>query len=197
MVDKPSNFKDAENTIDASQEWEFPKGFTFKWYNFILYRDVFSPIHFKWSSVYVEHLPINEHETLLDMWCGSGVIWITAFLKYHLEKVVCADINPYAVANTQENIVKCGVSDYVTAIQSDVFSNIDSKEKFDLIFRNAPYFDGDFDEKNILYWAMYDKNYEHIKKFIQEWQEYLKEIYIGMTKIFERVRKNYDMILFG
>jgi release factor glutamine methyltransferase len=62
-------------------------------------------------------------------------------LKYHLDKVVCADINSYAVENTKENISKYDLSDCVEAIQSDVFSNIGEDEKFDLIFRNAPYFD--------------------------------------------------------
>lgn len=173
--DKSSNFIAAENAINASQQWEFPLDFTFKWYNFILHENVFSPIFFKWSSIYIEHLPLKENQNFLDMWCGCGVIWITAFLKYHLKKVVCADINPYAVENTRENISKHNLWDKVKVVQSDVFSNINSDEKFDLIFRNAPYFDGDFDENNILYWAMYDKNYEHIKRFIVEWQKYLKE----------------------
>ena len=49
--------------------------------------------------------------------------------------------------------------------------NIDSIEKLDMVsldIKLPEHFDGDFDEENILYWAMYDKNYEHIKKFIQE-----------------------------
>lgn len=169
------NSKAAENSLDKSQQCEFPLDFMFKWYDFILHENVFSPIFFKWSSIYIEHLPLKGNQNLLDMWCGCGVIWITAFLKYHLNKVVCADINPFAVENTRENILKHNLWDKVEVVQSDVFSNIDSNEKFDLIFRNAPYFDGDFDENNILYWAMYDKNYEHIKRFILEWQNYLKE----------------------
>lgn len=173
--DKSSNFVAAEKAIADSQQCDFPLKFTFKWHDFVLHENVFSPIFFKWSSVYVDHLPLEENQSFLDMWCGCWVIWITAFLKYHLEKVVCADINPYAVENTEENISKYGIANHVKVVQSDVFSNIDSNEKFDLIFRNAPYFDGDFDEGNVLYWAMYDKNYEHIKKFIQDWQKYLKE----------------------
>ena len=172
---KPSNFKDAEDAINASQLWEFPKEFEFKWYNFILHKDVFSPLYFKWSSVYVDNLPITENETFLDMWCGSGIIWITAFLKYHLNKVVCADISPYAVENTRENILMHNVWDKVKVVQSDVFSNIDKDEKFDLIFWNAPYFDWEPEEGNTLHLSMYDKNYEHIKRFILEWQSYLKE----------------------
>ena len=174
-VSKILDFQAAENALKDSQKREFPKEFTFKWRNFILHKNVFSPIDFRWSTIYVEHFPLNENETLLDMWCWCGVIWITALLKYGLSRVVCADINPYAVENTKENISKLNVSGKVKAIQSDVFSNIDSNEKFDLIFRNAPYFDWEFDEKNILFRSMYDKNYEHIKRFILEWEKYLNE----------------------
>ena len=168
-------FKSAENSINTSQKWDFPKEFSFKWYNYTLHKNVFSPIFFKGSSIYVDHLPIKENESLLDMGCGCWLIWITALLKYNLDRVVCADINPYAVVNTKENISRYNLWDKVKAIESDVFSNIDDNEKFDLIFWNAPYFDWEFDEDNILYRAMYDKNYEHIKKFIIEWQKHLKE----------------------
>ena len=174
----------AKQAVDFSQEWEFPKEFQFEWYDFILFKNVFSPIVFKGSSIYVNHLPIKEHQKLLDMWCGSWIIGITAFLKYNLDKVVCADINQYAVDNTIENIKIHNISDKVKAVQSDVFSNIDDNEKFDLIFRNAPYFDSDFDKDNILYWSMYDENYEHIKKFILEWQNHLEKwwrIMIGFS----------------
>ena len=168
-------FQDVENALNLSQQWEFPIQFTFKWYSLVLYEKVFSPLFFKWSSVYVDHLPLKENQDFLDMGCGCGVIWITAFLKYRLNRVVCADISNCAVQNTQENILKHNLSSQVKAVQSDVFSNIDENEKFDLIFRNAPYFDWDFDENNVLLWAMYDKNYEHIKRFILDWQKYLKE----------------------
>ena len=107
---KTSNFLAAEKTIDDSQIWEFPKEFSFKWYDFVLQKNVFSPIYFKWSSVYVDHLPLHRGQSFLDMWCGCGVIWITACMKYGLDKVVCADINPYAVENTKENIKRYNLS---------------------------------------------------------------------------------------
>ena len=206
-IEKPSNFKSAEDAIDSSQSWEFPKNFKFKWYDFSLHKNVFSPIYFKWSSIYIDHLPLERDDSFLDMWCGCGVIWITAFLKYHLGSVVCADINPYAVENAKENISKYNLSDHVEAIQSDVFSNISEDEKFDLIFRNAPYFDWEFDLRNILYWSMYDKNYEHIKKFIMEWEKHLKKwwrimLWFSSDKFpFEYARKlineiGYDIKIF-
>lgn len=174
------NFKAVENTIDVSQQWEFPQNFIFKWYEFVLNEKVFSPLHFKWSSVYVDHLPLKENDDFLDMGCGCGVIWITSYLKYHLNKVVCADINPYAVENTRENVLKHNLPNQIEVVESDVFSNIGNNNKFDLIFWNAPYFDWEFDENNILYRSMYDTNYEHIKRFILDWQKYLKENWMIM-----------------
>ena len=44
-------FQAAEESIAASQDWEFPKVFTFKWRDFILERNVFSPIHFNSNEV--------------------------------------------------------------------------------------------------------------------------------------------------
>ncbi len=44
-INKVYNFMEAENAVDAPQLWEFPKEFNFKWYDFILYKDVFSPIY--------------------------------------------------------------------------------------------------------------------------------------------------------
>ena len=150
------NFQSAERSVDDSQKWEFPKEFEFEWYKFVLFEKVFSPIVFKWSSIYVNHLPLQEHQKLLDMWCGSGIIWISALLKYNLDKVVCADINQFAVDNTIGNIKMHNIN-------------------YDLIFWNAPYFDWDFDKSNILFRSMYDKNYEHIKRFILEWEKHLNE----------------------
>ena len=178
-VDFDVDFKGTENALDRSQNWEFPKEFLFDWRSFILDRSVFSPIDFKWSSIYIEHLPLNENDDFLDMGCGCGVIWITALWKYNLNSVVCADINICAVRNTIKNVSLHKVSKQVDVVQSDVFSVSDSDmpidKKFDLIFWNAPYFDWDFDENNILYRSMYDKNYDHIKRFILDWQNYLKE----------------------
>ena len=168
-----SKFEIVEHALENSQIGSFPQFFTFQENQFILYKHVFSPAFFKGSSVYIEHLPIKENQTMLDMGCGCGVIGITAFKKYNLKYVVCADINGYAVRNTKRNIKLHNLENYITAVQSDVFSNIDNRKKFDLIFWNAPYFDGEKKSGSVLYKSMYDKNYKSIKKFILDGQSYL------------------------
>ncbi|MDR2190838.1 MAG: methyltransferase [Candidatus Peribacteria bacterium] len=75
------------------------------------------------------------------MGCGSGVIGITACITYDLSRVLYADISEPAVNNTLKNIILHNVSDKVSVVQSDVFSNIPEDEKFDIIFWNSPYFD--------------------------------------------------------
>ena len=168
-----SKFEIVEQALENSQIGSFPRFFTFQGVRFILYKHVFSPAFFKGSSVYIEHLPIKENQTMLDMGCGCGVIGITALKKYNLKYVVCADINGYAVRNTKRNIQLHNLGDCITAVQSDVFSNIDNRKKFDFIFWNAPYFDGEKESGSVLYKSMYDKDYTNIKKFILDGQSYL------------------------
>ena len=170
-----STFESAEKALLASQQGSFPQHFIFEGNPFVLYKHVFSPSFFKGSSVYVNHLPLKEKQSMLDMGCGCGIIGITAFKKYKLDSVVCADINGYAVKNTRRNIQLNNLGDNINVIQSNVFSNIDNDKKFDLIFWNAPYFDGENIGSTILHKSMYDKNYENIKKFITDGQNYLNE----------------------
>ncbi|MDR0651632.1 MAG: tRNA (adenine(22)-N(1))-methyltransferase TrmK [Candidatus Peribacteria bacterium] len=108
---------------------------------FVLLKDVFSPEFFYGSSVYVPHLPLSEGKSFLDMGCGSGIIGITACINYGLSRVLCADISEPAVQNTLENIQLHNLSDKVSVLLSDVFSNIPKDEKFDVIFWNSPYLD--------------------------------------------------------
>ena len=169
------NFVQAEETIVASQQGTFPQQIIFEGMPFILYKNVFSPSFFKGSSVYVNHLPLKKNQSMLDMGCGCGVIGITAFEKYKLNSVVCSDINGYAIKNTRRNIQLHNVVKNVTAVQSDLFTDIDKEKKFDLIFWNAPYFDGEKINAPILYKSMYDKDYKNIKKFIIDGQKYLNK----------------------
>jgi methylase of polypeptide subunit release factors len=175
MKDLEKNTQEALNTINLSQQWEFPKNFEFDNIKFILYKDVFSPLFFKWSSIYIGNLPLKQWDSFLDMWCGCWIIWIAAYLKYNLKNVLCVDINELAIENTKKNIEINNLWNKISVVHSDVFSNVDKENKFDLIFWNAPYFDWSFDEKKVLLKAMYDTNYEHIKRFIIEGWKYLKK----------------------
>ena len=170
-----TDFKLIENIFENSQQGHFPKRFTFENNQFVLYKKVFSPLFFKGSSVYISHLPLKKDQTMLDMGCGSGIIGIMAYKKYQLKKVVCVDISGCAVRNTLRNIKLHHLENKVFAFKSDVFANIDQNQKFDLIFWNAPYFDGKKKGNPVLYKSMYDRNYQHIKKFIIDGQTHLNK----------------------
>ncbi len=171
----PGKFSMVEDALAASQQGSFPQKFIFEGLPFVLYKNVFSPSFFKGSSVYIQHLPLKEGQSMLDMGCGCGVIGLTALQKYKLSHVLCSDINGYAVRNARRNVQLQNLEDKVEVVQSDVFSNIDKDKKFDLIFWNAPYFDGEKANGSVLYKSMYDKGYKNIKKFITEGQAHLNK----------------------
>jgi methylase of polypeptide subunit release factors len=136
---------------------------------FILHKDVFSPEVFYGSSVYTPHLPLKAGDSFLDMGCGSGIIGITACMNDDLSRVLCVDISQPAVKNTRENINLHKLSDKISVLQSDVFSKVATDEKFDVIFRNSPYFDAPAKEHPTLVdQMMYDPNYSAHKRFVLE-----------------------------
>jgi SAM-dependent methyltransferase len=79
-------------------------------------------------------------DRVLDLGCGSGVN--TVFVAPHVREVVAVDIAAAAVANTEENCRRQGLTN-VTARRSDMFSGVDGK--FDLILANPPYISEDFE----------------------------------------------------
>lgn len=157
-----------------SQNENFPVDFQFHNRDFILFRDVFSPKLFQDYQMYVPHLPLAAGQSFLDMGCGTGVIGITAGLDNDLARVVCVDISGPAIDNTIENIRRHNLSEKIIAIQSDVFSNIPTNEKFDLIFWNFPYFDYEKENPTLLDLCSYDPGYKNVKRFILDGQKYLK-----------------------
>ena len=173
MKNSKNSFAVNEGALEKSQQGRFPKHFQFANVDFILYKNVFSPLFFKGSTVYIPHLPLNPGDDFLDMGCGCGIIGISAYIRYKLNKVVCSDINGHAVQNARRNVQLNNLENGISVVKSDVFKNI-PHQKFDLIFWNAPYFDGTATSNSILYASMYDANYAHIKRFIIDGQRYLK-----------------------
>lgn len=170
---RPEIFTISEQIMDETQEGLFPKRFAFDGHTYVLYKNVFSPIVFKGWTVYIENLPLHEGDSFLDMGCGCGILGIAACFKYKLKKAVCCDVNGYAVKNAKRNVQLLHLEDKVSVFHSDVFSNVPN-QKFDVLFWNAPYFDGVGTVKKVLYKSAYDPNYTCIKRFINDGQKYLK-----------------------
>ena len=76
----------------------------------------------------------------LDVGCGSGIQAVNLALK-GAAKVVAVDVNERAVENTLHNAKKLGFGETITALQSDLFGNVDGN--FDVIVFNPPYLESE------------------------------------------------------
>ncbi len=87
----------------------------------------------------LEALPRDQEVRCLDLGTGSGVIAI-CLAKFHpLARVTAVDISDEALALAKENAERHAVSDRITFLKSDWFSQV--RERFDLIVSNPPYVD--------------------------------------------------------
>lgn len=141
---------------------------------FVVKPNVFSPKYFFDTELFAEHFPIREGEEILEIGPGTGAISITEALR-GAGKVLAIDINPDAVANTDENIKKYELQEKVEVRQGDLYSALKEREKFDTIFWNTPF--GLIDEGEItdLEKAVYDPGYKATERFIKEAKSHLKE----------------------
>ena len=106
----------------------------FKDYELVVFDSVYEPRED--SFLLVENVKVKPGIEALDMGCGCGIQSIN--LASQGANVLAVDINKKAVVNTIENAKRCGLSDRINAIQSDLFSAI-AKRKFDCIVFNPPY----------------------------------------------------------
>lgn len=80
--------------------------------------------------------PLN----ILDLCTGSGCIGIASALYIERSRVVLSDISAKAVDVARQNIERYQLENRVSAVISDLFTDIPSQE-FDLIVSNPPYVD--------------------------------------------------------
>ncbi|ROP42177.1 methyltransferase [Saccharothrix texasensis] len=89
------------------------------------------------TEVFTSALPFGPGTRFLEIGCGAGVTSVMA-ARNGCERVVAADINPAAVANTELNAETHGVGDRVEALTSDLFHEFAPTDVFDLIVSNPP-----------------------------------------------------------
>jgi release factor glutamine methyltransferase len=87
----------------------------------------------------LEALDITKKDRVLEIGTGCGIIALICAKKG--ASVVCSDINPFAVECTAKNYEKNqkSIKGFFEIRLGDLFSVIDSNEKFDLIIFNPPY----------------------------------------------------------
>jgi release factor glutamine methyltransferase len=80
---------------------------------------------------------VRDHNEILDLGCGTGIIGITIALERPLSKVTLIDQSQHAIENTKENQTLHQLTNAMIQ-KSDWFSALD-QTKFDVILSNPPY----------------------------------------------------------
>lgn len=78
---------------------------------------------------------------ILDLCTGSGCIGIACAYAFPTAEVLLSDISQDALDVAKENISRHHLDLRVTALASNLFSNLEATDKFDLIVSNPPYVD--------------------------------------------------------
>ena len=148
-----------------------------------IFPSVFSPSIFPSTEFYANSLPISHGERFLEIGTGSGVIAIEALFK-GAESAVATDVDSNAVNNALKNIYSHDLSRKITALQSDVFSNVPIS-KFDVIFWSLPfgYVNSPISRKSDN--VVFDYKYEKINEYFSQARRYLSKsgkLYFGFSK---------------
>jgi len=108
----------------------------------------------------------NKNLSILDMGCGSGIQAKTC-KELGFENIITADINPEVIKHLKQQ--------KFNVIQSDLFSNINNKNKFDIIIFNPPYLPEDKREPkdSKIATTAGKKGYEIIIKFLSQAKSHL------------------------
>jgi release factor glutamine methyltransferase len=103
----------------------------------LIHPEVYDPAED--TFLLLEALTITPNETVLELGTGCGLIALAC--AYKGCRVVCTDINPFAVRlvhqNTQRN--RDLLKGSIEVRQGDLFSALSKNEQFDLIVFNPPY----------------------------------------------------------
>lgn len=90
------------------------------------------------SELMIEAARKYSFGRVLDLGCATGVFGIASAKKNEVSSVVCADLNPAAVALAKRNAALNGVERKMKFTETDLFSAFQN-EQFDVIGFNPPY----------------------------------------------------------
>jgi release factor glutamine methyltransferase len=104
---------------------------------------VFDPRFFLTSTLFAEFvLDLDlRGKRVADIGTGSGILAIAA-AKAGAAEVIAVDINPNAVASTNENAKSNHVDTVVKAMTGHLLSPVPASYRFDVILSNPPFFEG-------------------------------------------------------
>jgi methylase of polypeptide subunit release factors len=112
---------------------------------------------------------VSPNDRVLDVGTGCGLVALT--LAARCKAVVGVDVNPTAIRAALEN-AKLNRVENVKFMISDLVSNLDTSDQFDLVIFNPP---GAHHRRprNYLETAFFDYNYETITRLFAEIRPYL------------------------
>ncbi len=83
---------------------------------------------------------LKKEDILLDPFCGSSVIPITALKYFNIKRVICSDISSKAISASKENFKVVGIEESrYKLFRSDIKNIKISKRNIDKIVSNLPY----------------------------------------------------------
>ena len=91
----------------------------------------------------VEAATWSEPPRVLELGCGVGAIGIAIAVRVPDARVDLIDVDPLAVAVTDENIGRHRLRDRVRVSASDMFAAVDPTVRYDLVVANLPYVPAD------------------------------------------------------
>ena len=124
--------------------------------------NVFCPAYTNTSRFLTDNLTINEGESVLDMFSGSGFVGICA--ARIASRVVCVDHSLNAIKCIKNNIKANNLANKVSSVKSDLFKAI-KVERFDVVIANPPLLPGK--PRTLLETAVFDPGLKTTVKFFR------------------------------
>lgn len=159
--------------LEKSQNETFPYHIEALGLNLVVNEGVFSPKHFHGWETFSTNFPNVKGESVLEIGCGTGVT--SVFLaKNGASSVLAMDINPNAVRNTSDNMVRNHVTN-MEIRESDIFDSLDVSEKFNVIYWNLPFIrvSEDYQYQSMLERGLFDPGYQFTERFLAQAHKHL------------------------
>jgi methylase of polypeptide subunit release factors len=178
---------------------------TIQYFNqsYIIYPEVFNPILTASTTTTIKSMnrrkEIFKNKKVLDVGSGSGIL---GFQSIYLGSKNCLgiDINEKCIDNSIENSKRLNCKGKYSAIKSDLFANVKTDDKFDIILANLPLVDAK--PKDKIEQAFYDHGLLTLIRFLSEIKYYCNEnskIFLNSASIMDNprvVKLAYDNGLF-
>lgn len=153
--------------------------------NYYIHENVFSPEIFEDTFFFAQSLPVLKNSKVLEIGAGTGLI--SLYLAHNgASHITSTDINPYSIDNITENVELNNLKDKICVLKSDVFDELKSSLKYDVIFWNVPFIYKKTENNSYLESSVFDHNYYSLSKYIYNYQRFISKngrVFIGFSKV--------------